>query len=185
MRDELLNETLFTSLAQARVALGSWRADYNDARPHSRLGWKTPSEFAFTCHPPNRANPTTGANSELDETWGQGHVQSIYIEPKKSTIGAADFASPSGVLASTMHRGERDDIVIFLRPKKRVCMTSRGFRTWSSSPAETLPTSQQVGPPISVPRPFISRSELKKLLHRGSLSMSLRNFERQARVRHS
>ncbi|QHO73869.1 hypothetical protein ACH79_15635 [Bradyrhizobium sp. CCBAU 051011] len=40
-----------TSLAQARVALGCWRADYNDARPHSRLGWKTPSEFAFTCHP--------------------------------------------------------------------------------------------------------------------------------------
>jgi putative transposase len=47
----LLNETLFTSLAQARVALGCWRADYNDARPHSRLGWKTPSEFALTCHP--------------------------------------------------------------------------------------------------------------------------------------
>jgi putative transposase len=51
LRDELLNETLFTSLAQARVGLGCWRADYNDARPHSQLGWKTPSEFAFTCHP--------------------------------------------------------------------------------------------------------------------------------------
>ncbi|MEH2472352.1 transposase InsO family protein [Nitrobacteraceae bacterium AZCC 2161] len=50
LRDELLNETLFTSLAQARVALRCWRADYNDARPHSRLGWRTPSEFAFT-HP--------------------------------------------------------------------------------------------------------------------------------------
>src|SRR5213593_3456560 len=52
LRDELLNETLFTSLAQARVALGCWRADYNDARPHSQLGWRTPSEFAMTCHPP-------------------------------------------------------------------------------------------------------------------------------------
>jgi putative transposase len=51
LRDELLNETLFTSLAQARVALRCWRADYNDARPHSQLGWKTPSEFAFTRHP--------------------------------------------------------------------------------------------------------------------------------------
>jgi putative transposase len=51
LRDEMLNETLFTSLAQARVALGCWRADYNDTRPHSQLGWKTPSEFAFTCHP--------------------------------------------------------------------------------------------------------------------------------------
>ena len=51
LRDELLNETLFTSLAQAWVVLGRWRADYNDARPHSQLGWKTPSEFAFTCNP--------------------------------------------------------------------------------------------------------------------------------------
>ncbi len=50
LRDELPNETLFTSLAQARVTLGCWRADYNDARPHSQLGWKTLSEFAFTCH---------------------------------------------------------------------------------------------------------------------------------------
>ncbi|WP_139020542.1 integrase core domain-containing protein, partial [Bradyrhizobium sp. ORS 285] len=55
LRDELLNETLFTSLAQARVALRCWRADYNDARPPPppppTLGWKTPSEFAATCHP--------------------------------------------------------------------------------------------------------------------------------------
>jgi putative transposase len=51
LRDELLNETLFTSLPQARVSLRHWRAGYNDARPHSQLGWKTPSEFAFTCHP--------------------------------------------------------------------------------------------------------------------------------------
>ena len=51
LRDELLNETLFTSLTQARVALGYWRADYNDRRPHSQLGWRTPAEFAMTCHP--------------------------------------------------------------------------------------------------------------------------------------
>ena len=51
LRDELLNETLFTSLAQARVALGNWRADYNGARPHSQIGWKTPSEFASIFHP--------------------------------------------------------------------------------------------------------------------------------------
>lgn len=51
LRDELLNETLFTSLAQARVTLGNWRADYNGARPHSQLGWKTPSEFASIFHP--------------------------------------------------------------------------------------------------------------------------------------
>lgn len=48
LRDELLNETLFTTLVQARALLGRWRADYNDTRPHSRLGWQTPAEFART-----------------------------------------------------------------------------------------------------------------------------------------
>jgi putative transposase len=51
LRDELLNETLFTSLGQARVALGCWRTDYNEQRPHSKLGWRSPSEFACTFNP--------------------------------------------------------------------------------------------------------------------------------------
>lgn len=37
LRDELRNETLFTSLAQAREATALWRADYNTARPHSQI----------------------------------------------------------------------------------------------------------------------------------------------------
>jgi putative transposase len=51
LRDELLNKTLFTSPAQASVAVGCRDADYNGSRPPSQLGWKTPSEFAFTFHP--------------------------------------------------------------------------------------------------------------------------------------
>jgi putative transposase len=46
LRDELLNETLFSSLAQARVVLAAWRADYNGTRPHSGLGNIPPAEFA-------------------------------------------------------------------------------------------------------------------------------------------
>jgi putative transposase len=38
LRDELLNETLFSSLAHAREALAEWRLDYNTIRPHSSLG---------------------------------------------------------------------------------------------------------------------------------------------------
>ena len=48
LRDELLNETLFSTLHQARMALAIWRADYNNSRPHSQLGWRTPTEFAKT-----------------------------------------------------------------------------------------------------------------------------------------
>jgi len=46
LRDEFLNETLFTSLMQARLALEEWRRDYNTVRPHSRIGWLTPVAYA-------------------------------------------------------------------------------------------------------------------------------------------
>jgi putative transposase len=46
LRDELLNETLFTSLAQVRAALNAWKDDYNNARPHSALGNLTPTEYS-------------------------------------------------------------------------------------------------------------------------------------------
>ncbi|RZI65471.1 MAG: IS3 family transposase [Pseudomonas sp.] len=51
LRDEFLNETLFSSLPHARSALSNWRSDYNDHRPHSGLGWLTPTEFAQTINP--------------------------------------------------------------------------------------------------------------------------------------
>ena len=46
LRDELLNETLFRSLPHARAVLEAWRRDYNEARPHSKLGWMTPGAYA-------------------------------------------------------------------------------------------------------------------------------------------
>lgn len=46
-RDECLNETLFSTLAQARTAITTWKEDYNSIRPHSSLGNITPSEFAM------------------------------------------------------------------------------------------------------------------------------------------
>jgi len=46
MRDELLNETLFFSLEQARSVIAEWVADYNINRPHSALNYQTPAAFA-------------------------------------------------------------------------------------------------------------------------------------------
>lgn len=46
MRDELLNETLFTSLDHAREKIAVWAWDYNTRRPHSSLGYATPAAFA-------------------------------------------------------------------------------------------------------------------------------------------
>jgi putative transposase len=46
LRDELLNETLFRSLPHARAVLDARRHDYNEERPHSKLGWMTPRDYA-------------------------------------------------------------------------------------------------------------------------------------------
>lgn len=46
LRDELLNETLFGSLAHARETLADWKNDYNTLRPHSRLGNLPPAIYA-------------------------------------------------------------------------------------------------------------------------------------------
>lgn len=46
MRDELLTEMLFLSLAHARVEITAWVDGYNRERPHSSFGYATPAAFA-------------------------------------------------------------------------------------------------------------------------------------------
>jgi len=45
LRDECLNETLFTSLAHARAVLAAWQHDYNTIRPHSGIGNVPPATY--------------------------------------------------------------------------------------------------------------------------------------------
>lgn len=45
-RDELLNEPLFRCLDHARSVLAGWAEDYNTARPHSTLDYRTPVAYA-------------------------------------------------------------------------------------------------------------------------------------------
>jgi putative transposase len=51
LRDELLNETLFVSLAHARAALADWKDDYNQVRPHSAIGNLAPAVYAQISDP--------------------------------------------------------------------------------------------------------------------------------------
>jgi putative transposase len=46
LRDECLNQDWFHTLSEAREIIEAWRRDYNDVRPHSSLGDRTPSAFA-------------------------------------------------------------------------------------------------------------------------------------------
>jgi hypothetical protein len=95
LRDELLNETLFASLAHVREALAIWKDDYNTVRPHSGLKiYRQPSmpksalpecngtERCATSRDPrpvplhhraNRAQMKPGLSSAADETRGAAH----------------------------------------------------------------------------------------------------------------
>ena len=44
-RDECLNENWFIDLGDAREKIAEWKQDYNQVRPHSALGYRTPEEF--------------------------------------------------------------------------------------------------------------------------------------------
>ncbi len=51
-RDECLNVSWFRNLWKAREKVGIWRREYNQTRPHSSLGYKTPEAFAAGTAPP-------------------------------------------------------------------------------------------------------------------------------------
>jgi putative transposase len=55
LRDELLAVEAFNTLMEAQVLVEDWRIEYNTVRPHSALGYLTPTDYAkawTTNHPP-------------------------------------------------------------------------------------------------------------------------------------
>ncbi len=95
LTDELLNETLFVSLAPARALLAAWMLAYNTVRPHSSIGNVPPADFAMLgapainaagrcahlrasrpaplLHRACKAQMRNGCYSGLDETRGSRH----------------------------------------------------------------------------------------------------------------
>jgi putative transposase len=80
-RDECLNEHWFTSLADARQKIKEWRKDYNQRRPHSALGYRTPLEFeqatAASSHGKDGGTPAleNAARFPLSHSSGGGCVK--------------------------------------------------------------------------------------------------------------
>jgi hypothetical protein len=69
LRDKCLNTNWFTSLSNARRKIERWRRDYNEARPHSSLGYLTLREFAaglsFALLSFNKADPRDQGDGKL------------------------------------------------------------------------------------------------------------------------
>jgi putative transposase len=90
LRDECLNASWFQNLWDARRKIAAWREEYNEKRPHSSLGYRTPSEFAASLRaeegcgkdapwktlngefPTALGNPAEGAGFPLSHSHGGG-----------------------------------------------------------------------------------------------------------------
>jgi putative transposase len=59
LRDECLNVETFFDLSDVREKLERWRLDYNQARPHSALGDRSPEEFVREWQESSAVSPRT------------------------------------------------------------------------------------------------------------------------------
>lgn len=65
-RDECLNREQFWTLTEARVVIEDYRCDYNHVRPHGKLGYLSPVEFAARQRQDRQEQqPTINPNSYL------------------------------------------------------------------------------------------------------------------------
>lgn len=64
IKDELVGVEIFTSLLEARVIGGDWKASYNTRRPHSSLGYLTPAAFAAKLSADEKAGGEIPARNE-------------------------------------------------------------------------------------------------------------------------
>jgi putative transposase len=76
LRDECLNEEVFSTLAEARAVIERWRIDYNHVRPHSAHGGLTPEAV--------RLNPADGRLRNLNISAGHPlpSAQEINYQPQ-------------------------------------------------------------------------------------------------------
>ena len=72
LRDECLNEEIFDSLADARRKLALWRYDYNNVRPHSSLGNRSPAKARRALAQSEGSAPGALAQPETDHYQPQG-----------------------------------------------------------------------------------------------------------------
>jgi putative transposase len=71
LREECLSVSWFQNLFDARQKITSWRIEYNEERPHSSLGYRTPKEFATAMRAAGvgsalLAPPSSAANPESE-----------------------------------------------------------------------------------------------------------------------
>lgn len=77
-RDECLNREQLWTLTEARVIIEDYRCHYNQFRPHSKLGYKSPARFAAAARP---SSAPVGLRPPCAKD-GQSHQNNLTIQIK-------------------------------------------------------------------------------------------------------
>ncbi len=82
LRDELLNQELFSPCWRRRCSQKDWRTDHNKNHPHSALGMLSPDEFAalWRQRGTTTATPTPWLSLRVDRRMGSGQeTEQLYM----------------------------------------------------------------------------------------------------------
>lgn len=82
VKDELIGVEIFTSMKEAEVIGHDWRRDYNARRPHSSLGYLTPSAFAAQWHGDQDGKPDTRHPKSPSPLGGRGQEPTTNSYPQ-------------------------------------------------------------------------------------------------------
>ena len=88
LREECLNVSWFQNLFDARRKIAAWRIDYNEVRPHSSLGYRTPQEFAEQAS--NMCSGKDGDKAALENASSVSHFPTA-----PATAAAGDGVGPT------------------------------------------------------------------------------------------
>jgi putative transposase len=67
----------FRNLWEAREKVEAWRREYNEARPHSSLGYQTPAAFAANQAAPPASPPTLAGTLKTEENASSGSTNFV------------------------------------------------------------------------------------------------------------
>ena len=110
LRDECLNETVFTSLRHARAILAAWQRDYNEVRPHSSLGgWPPAPRSVLPCSPASSPlrDPICEAQMETLRAGSAGGLRPGLTRAARGCVGEDGRDGETALDRTEKHRHDR------------------------------------------------------------------------------
>ena len=131
LREECLNVSWFRNLFDARRQIAAWRKHYNQLRPHSSLGYRTPQEFAALHRAAGLCSAGAGKGGSNADPFPHAPIpaQSDGTNPSCCMLGSTDSGGRSpahhktslvlalDILSSRWERGKQQETV------KKVALT--------------------------------------------------------------